>query len=264
MLKLIASDIDGTLIPYGETGLPQNLFPLIRRLQAAGILFCPASGRQYHSMRLLFAPVAEQVCFLCENGAILYGPSPREEEAPVLAKTPMPRREALALSRAIQDLPGCQLLLSGANTSYLCRPPREYLDFLAQSKGNRVAVLERVEEMPEEILKVSVYCPQGTREPQEALGPQWGHLGMAAAGPDWVDFTLADKGTGIRDLCKALNIAPQEVAAFGDNWNDVAMLRAVGQGWLMSSADPELRAQFPRQCGSVTQVLEEILAAVEK
>lgn len=82
---------------------------------------------------------------------------------------------------------------------------------------------------------------------------------MAAAGPDWVDFTLANKGTGIRTLCKALGIAPQEVAAFGDNWNDRAMLQAVGEPWLMSAADPELRAQFPRQCADVLTVLEEIL-----
>ena len=32
-IKLILSDIDGTLIPYGEKGLPQELFPLIRALR---------------------------------------------------------------------------------------------------------------------------------------------------------------------------------------------------------------------------------------
>ena len=40
-IKLILSDIDGTLIPYGEKGLPQELFPLIRALREKGILFCP-------------------------------------------------------------------------------------------------------------------------------------------------------------------------------------------------------------------------------
>ena len=263
MIKLIASDIDGTLLPYGENELSESLFPLIRRLDRAGILFCPASVRQYHSLRGLFAPVADQLCFLAENGAILYGPG-AEDTAPILAKTPMPRREAVELSRAIQALPGCQLLLSGANTSYLCAPPQEYLDFLAQSKGNRVEVLKSPEEMPEEILKVSVYCPKGTAEPQEILGPQWGHLGMAAAGPDWVDFTLADKGTGLRGLCKALGIGLEEVAAFGDNWNDLPMLAAAGQPWLMDSAPAELRRRFSRQCGDVPAVLEDFLRDLKK
>lgn len=264
MIKLIASDIDGTLIPYGETELPRDLFPLIHRLREAGVLFCPASGRQYHSLRGIFAPVAGELCFLAENGAIVYGPNPREEDAPILARTPMPRGEALALSRAIADLPGCQLLVSGDNTSYIWRGTREYKEYLLKDKGNNVKEVTGVEELPREILKVSAYCPGGTDGPQKVLGPQWGHLGMAAAGPDWVDFTLADKGTGIRDLCKALGIAPQEVAAFGDNWNDEAMLRAVGQPWLMDTAHPDLRAQFPRQCSSVTAVLEEMLAQLEK
>ena len=259
MIKLIASDIDGTLIPYGETGLSQKLFPLLHGLREAGILFCPASGRQYHSMRRLFAPVAEEVYFLCENGAILYGPAAREEDAPILARTPMPRGEALDLAQAIVDLPGCELLVSGDNTSYVCRCPREYTDYLRENKGNNVTEVAGVEQLPREILKVSAYCPGGTDGPQEALGPRWSHLGMAAADPDWVDFTLANKGTGIRTLCKALGIAPQEVAAFGDNWNDRAMLQAVGEPWLMSAADPELRAQFPRQCADVLTVLEEIL-----
>ena len=33
MIRLIASDIDGTLLPYDETVMPQRLFPLIRRLR---------------------------------------------------------------------------------------------------------------------------------------------------------------------------------------------------------------------------------------
>ena len=100
MVKLIASDIDGTLLRYGQTALPPALFDLIRRLRSAGVLFCPASGRQYHSLRQLFAPVADEVCFLCENGAVVFGPG-AEETASVLSKTPMPRREALALTREI-------------------------------------------------------------------------------------------------------------------------------------------------------------------
>ena len=68
MIRLIASDIDGTLLPYDETVMPQRLFPLIRRLRERNILFCPASGRQYHSMRTLFAPVYVPA-LLVRNGA---------------------------------------------------------------------------------------------------------------------------------------------------------------------------------------------------
>lgn len=262
MIKLIASDIDGTLVPYGEHDLPQGLFPLIHRLKAAGVVFCPASGRQYHSLRQLFAPVAKDVCFLCENGAILYGPG-EEDAAPILAKTAMPQREAMALAGEILALPDCEVLISGANTSYVCGCPPEYVTHLREDKGNRVTVLEDVSQIPEEILKVSAYCPNGTDAPQAALGPRWSALGMAVAGPDWLDFTLADKGVGLRGLCGALGVRLEETAAFGDNWNDAAMLSLAGQPWLMEGAHPELLRRFPRHCKSVPAILEELLKEME-
>ncbi len=262
MIKLIASDIDGTLIPYGERELPQGLFSLIRRLKAAGVLFCPASGRQYHSLRQLFAPVADEVCFLCENGAILYGPG-EEDAAPILAKTAMPQKQALELARDILALPGCEVLISGANTSYVCDCAPEYVTHLRKDKDNRAVVLSDVSQVPEEILKVSAYCPNGTDAPQAALGPRWSALGMAVAGPDWLDFTLADKGVGLRGLCGALGVKLEETAAFGDNWNDAAMLSLAGQAWLMDTAHPELLRRFPRHCKSVPAILEAILEELE-
>lgn len=262
MIKLIASDIDGTLIPYDQQDLPRELFPLIRRLKAAGVLFCPASGRTYHSLRRLFAPVAENMCFLCENGAILYGPG-EEGSAPVLMKTTIPRREALDLARDILTLPGCELLISGTDASYVCDCAPEYLTYLQEDKKCRVTVLPDLSRMTGEILKVSVYCPGGTDEPQAVLGPKWAHLGMAVAGPDWLDFTLASKGAGLLGLCKALGIRTEETVAFGDNWNDEAMLSLAGQGWIMETAHPELLSRFPNHCKSVPATLEKLLKEIE-
>ena len=58
-IKLICSDIDGTLLQYGKKELEDEIFEQIRELHRHGILFCPASGRQYTSLRKLFAPVAD-------------------------------------------------------------------------------------------------------------------------------------------------------------------------------------------------------------
>ena len=46
-IKLICSDIDGTLLQYGKKELEDEIFEQIRELHRRGILFCPASGRQY-------------------------------------------------------------------------------------------------------------------------------------------------------------------------------------------------------------------------
>ena len=58
MIRLIASDIDGTLLQNNARTLSEELFDLIRKLHRSGILFVPASGRQYLNLRSLFAPVA--------------------------------------------------------------------------------------------------------------------------------------------------------------------------------------------------------------
>ena len=182
MIRLIASDIDGTLLPYDETVMPQRLFPLIRRLWERNILFCPASGRQYHSMRTLFAPVADEMCFLCENGAVLYGPG-TEEGAPLLSKTLLPRQEALALSRAIMDIPGCDVIIEGQNLNYLCGCGPELVHEMAVNHGNLVTMVDRPEDVPEEIVKIAAYCPNGMDGPAALLAPRWGEpFHMAVAG----------------------------------------------------------------------------------
>ena len=60
-IKLIACDLDGTLLHPGEREPRPEAFELIRELHRRGIVFMPASGRQYASLRYLFAPVADEL-----------------------------------------------------------------------------------------------------------------------------------------------------------------------------------------------------------
>ena len=260
MIRLIASDIDGTLIPYGGTELPETLFPLIRRLREKNILFCPASGRQLHSLRRLFAPVADEIGYICENGAVVFGAG-TEENAPVLSKTVIERGEALSVAKDILAVPGCEVMISGANMVYVCGCSADFAHELRDHLGNLVTQVGRPEEVAEEIIKVSAFCAAGAAVPEAALKDAWGdRLQMAVSGPAWLDFTLADKGAGLRGLCAALGFSPAEVMAFGDNWNDEAMLSAAGFPVLVEAAVPEMLARFPLHCTGVEAVLEMLLA----
>ena len=80
-IRLVCSDIDGTLLQYGKKELEGEIFDQIRALHQRGIWFCPASGRQYTSLRKLFAPVADCCVFICENGGTIF----KEEQC--IAKT---------------------------------------------------------------------------------------------------------------------------------------------------------------------------------
>ena len=61
MIKLVASDLDGTLLFKGAQSLPEEIFPLIRQLKKMGILFVAASGRQYANMKKMFRPVVDDM-----------------------------------------------------------------------------------------------------------------------------------------------------------------------------------------------------------
>ncbi len=253
MLRLIVSDIDGTLLQNGAKVLPTELFDEIYRLEKKGILFCPASGRQYHSLRQLFAPVADRIPFVCENGAVVFGPG---DPGPLLGKTPMDRRLAIELCRGILALPEVEVMVSGANTSYLLPKRESFVSEVQDRLGNHTVVLDRLEDMPEEIVKVSAYCPGRLVQTRLALVFRWERAFRAAvAGDDWLDFTLADKGLGLGQLCKVLDIGFDEVMAFGDNYNDLPMLQKVGQPYLVSSAAPELQARVPGSCKAVLDIL---------
>lgn len=253
MIRLIASDIDGTLLHGDQREISPAIFREIRRLKDKGILFCPASGRQYSSLRRLFAPVAHELIYLCENGAVVYGPG---DPGPVLCKTPMPQAPALELCRDILALPQCEVLISGADTSYLCPKEADFADHIRYFVGNNTALLSNPEEIGEEILKVSAYCREGAAQVEPLLAPKWGReFQCSVAGEKWLDVTLADKGTGLQKLCAALGIAPGEVAAFGDNYNDLPMLRLAGFPYRMDNAVPALRAQFSRHCRRVEDIL---------
>ena len=54
MIKLIASDIDGTLLTNHGQIVPDRTADLIRRLIDKGIYFTAASGRQYSNLRRMF------------------------------------------------------------------------------------------------------------------------------------------------------------------------------------------------------------------
>lgn len=49
------------------------------------------------------------------------------------------------------------------------------------------------------------------------------------------------KATGVETLCSLWNIPLEETIAFGDHYNDIEMLKLVGQGFLMANAPKELK-----------------------
>lgn len=98
-IKLIACDLDGTLLHPGEREPRSEAFELIDELHRRGIVFMPASGRQYASLRYLFAPVADELAYVCENGALVMS------EGRAVVKRSMERDLAMDIANAVVAIP---------------------------------------------------------------------------------------------------------------------------------------------------------------
>ena len=253
-IRLIASDIDGTLLQNGRTEITPQLFSQVRALKERGIIFCAASGRQHGSLRKLFQPVEKEIYYICENGAIAFSP-----EGEVLSRTPMEREDALRLCHAILDVPQFEVLISGAETSYLIPKSPDYIDHIRYFIGNHVTLIQQPEDIKEDILKVSAYCPDGAIQYQEQWRKDWPQFAVALGGKLWLDCGKASKRDGILGLCSALGISPEQVCAFGDNYNDIPMLESVGMGIVMDGGPEDVRRRFALHAGCPEEMLEKLL-----
>ena len=74
MIKLIATDIDGTLLKDGTLMIDPEYMTVIEKLTSKGIIFVACSGRQFISERKLFAPVCDKLLYITDGGTVVRTP----------------------------------------------------------------------------------------------------------------------------------------------------------------------------------------------
>lgn len=259
MVKLVACDIDGTLLKLGQNEISPEVFKQMERLQKKGVVFCLASGRQYNSLRTLAAGFADKTYYICNNGAIIYGPySGGDKAKDVLSVTPLQRERAELMCEYILFREGLDLAVGGVSADYIFPQTTDLFEHL-HGIGYDVRKITSINEIFEDILKVTARCPDGAESYVEEFKALFGELGkVAVSGKRWLDITATDKGTGISALCKILGISLSEVMAIGDNFNDLPMLDIVGYPVIMRSAVPEIKARYAKSCAKVEDALSEL------
>ena len=136
-IKLIACDLDGTLLHPGECEPRSEAFELIDELHRRGIVFMPASGRQYSSLRSLFAPVADELAYVCENGALVMS------EGRAVVKRSMERNLAMDIANAVVAYPHADVTLSCEGHLYTISGNDAFVDHLRYEVHCDVAVVDR-------------------------------------------------------------------------------------------------------------------------
>ncbi len=255
MIRLIASDIDGTLLPHGQREISDEMFYLIQRLHDAGIRFVPASGRQYPSMRRLFAPVAELLTYVCENGSLVM------EGSDLLFQSVIDRQTGLALIADIEAQPGLEVLLNCQQSCYISPRDADYVHHIRDVLCNHTHTVNEFTRVQEPFLKISAWCTGGvTPALVDYFKSRWGEtMNVAVAGEKWIDITLSDKGSAVAHIAQKHGIKPEEVMAFGDNFNDIKMLQYARHSYAMATADPVVLANAAHQCNRVEDVVAALL-----
>lgn len=256
MIRFIASDLDGTLLQNGAQYPTPEAMELIRALREKGVLFAAASGRQCPNLRRLFWPESKEMVLLGEDGCLV------TYKDRVLRQAELDRDLALELIREILGMEGCEALVSCPGAYWLLPKTRHYLDAVLNCWKMTACTVETPEEICEPILKISMCMTDGL-DPvvAEAMTARWqGRFpNIAVSGKEWLDFTVGDKGAGIRAVREEFGFSREEVAVFGDNYNDIEMLDEAGLAFAMDTAPEAVKAHANRICTRVEDSLRELL-----
>lgn len=237
-VKLIACDLDGTLLLNGAQSLNPDTCGLIQGLLDSGILFFAASGRQYTNLQRLFWPIREKIGYLCENGCVSF------YQGRKLHKEYMERSLGQELIREIQRKDKLEVLVSGVMKTYVQPKDMRFFYHMRDVVKNDVVLVPDILQTDEEYMKISAFEEGGLKD-EEYWKERFGsRCTVVNGGNDWLDMMPlnVNKGTALAKILSHLGISPEECMAIGDNDNDLEMLRLVGHPVAVNHAKPDVLA----------------------
>ena len=245
-IKLIASDMDGTLLD--ENGqVPPETFDLILALREHGVRFVASSGRRYDRLCDFFSPVKDRMDFVASNGAQVFADGVQIDRE-VYSHLAIRR-----LAKTVAMFPNMHLALFDRTKSYLLDDEDKFVREVDKDLPN----VERIYELPSpqvSIIKASIFCDDGNvMDSAYVLQRELGGLfTFAPSGSSYIDAMQPgiSKASGIAQVMEYHGIDASEVMAFGDAMNDYEIIRFVGTGCAMANGRPALRAVADRVIGS--------------
>ncbi len=261
MIRLIVSDMDGTLLSSHDDIHPENL-AAIREAMELGVRFAVASGRNAASCgRLLLAHGLKDAAIIATNGCQIVD----KPFGKTLANHYL-NQEAAALAMGIfarYGLGGCLYTEDAIiYSSEQMRAEQEAFHFHDEEARKRsvpgvdirageAAVAEALLTTPMKVF--CVYKP-GQEAAFLSAKEACAKIEGTEMTSSWADnFEIMpmgiNKGTALQALSGLLGIERDEIMAFGDNDNDLPMLTWVGYGIAMGNALPAVKRVITRQTG---------------
>lgn len=236
MIKLIVSDIDGTLV-NSKKELPHNFWKVYDLMQEKNIRFCAASGRQIQSLEKLFQPIAHEIGFASDNGALVRFQNKDLSEIPLEINTIEPILEVC------KQIPNIGTVVCGKNKAYI----KTDFDNIFNEITNYYPAYQRVDsfsDIKDSIFKISVCDKNFSRlNSYPKLKHFSNEFNVVISGDLWLDITNknVNKGVAVRKLQELWNISADETLVFGDQFNDIEMLQSAKFSYAMKNAHDEVK-----------------------
>ena len=240
MIKLFASDIDGTMMEDDGSELDPRYFEAIKKMKERGILFCVGSGRQYTALQRLFEPVRDDIAYITQNGSSLFY---REE---LLFSSSMTKEDSEQLVRDTYAIPGAQVMYCTDTTTYCGKNDWDCYRLMKDKFHYDIQMVDDPTKLPMPCVKYSLFLKEDVEEKcAPYFIPHWSKTHEVACGGKYFMDVMkrgTTKGGGLVRLMEKLGISPDEAIACGDNSNDIEMLRAVTHSVAVANARPEVKA----------------------
>lgn len=238
-VRLVALDMDGSLLDDDKRIHP-TFWPLLDELLARGVMVCPASGRQYATLRRQVG--RDDLVYVAENGAYVVRDGV-ELSADLLATSTAHDVVDVVRAEAAAGL-DVGTVLCGKRSAYVERTDDRFLD-QCRPYYALLEVVDDLRAVDDDVLKVAVYdFGPAERGAGPALSELRRESRVVVSGQHWVDVMsrTVDKGTALRAVQSALGVTRDQTMAFGDYFNDLGMLDAAAWSFAMDNAHPEVRA----------------------
>jgi Cof subfamily protein (haloacid dehalogenase superfamily) len=240
MYRLLAIDLDGTLLTPQRIITPRT-YEALRQAVAAGITLVIATGQTLDVLRAVCADLPLKAPQIIYNGAVIAD----IQNGTALYERLVPIEYILSTLELLRS--------SGLHRVYHTHK-RVYVDEGTPNARNwyrapvppAIEVPEVESLYPQPCIKlVGVGEADTLREKRKELEQHLaGRLYVTQASRDLLEFLHPEvsKANALTTIARILGIAAEEVAAIGDNHNDIGMLQFAGLGIAMGNAHDEVKA----------------------
>ncbi|MDE6476483.1 MAG: Cof-type HAD-IIB family hydrolase [Erysipelotrichaceae bacterium] len=284
MVKLFVSDLDGTLLSDNHVISDKNI-KAIKEVLNRGHVFMVATGRSWKSVQPLFEPLQIQCPCILLNGALYIDEKGKIQKEIFLENT--------MIKKILEKLEELDLVYhlyttKGVAHKDLERAMREYRERLAihyhrteeeieeiVSKSNFFQSDMSIEDITSFLSTVpSVYKVEIFSNDEEKIKElrsylkKHAHIQVVGSTNYHLEITHGDaqKGNMLAWALASMGLSKEEVAAFGDNENDISMLKSCVYSYAMGNANEKIKqcANYVALSNNESGVGKAILELLEK